>query len=90
VKTSNLATKDIYLNRKFSYLIMRQKIETKTMSLRLCELINNSTEQRYFQKANMYSASQEITSLLGKPEVHYSIHKSPLPILNRVNPVHTY
>jgi hypothetical protein len=48
-------------------------------------------EQRPSCEANSFSASQEIAHILWNPEVHYRIHKSPLPvpILGQLNPVHS-
>jgi hypothetical protein len=43
------------------------------------------------EKLNVCSASQEITSLLWNPMVHYCVHKSlpPMPIPSQMNPIHT-
>ena len=37
------------------------------------------------------SASQEISSILRNPKVHYHIQKRmpPLPVLDQINPAHT-
>ena len=47
-------------------------------------------EQSPSWKANRFSASQEIPRTLGKPEVHYHIHKWPpsVSILSQINPLH--
>jgi hypothetical protein len=46
-------------------------------------------EQSPSWKANQYSASPEITSILCNPKVHYRIHNIPPtdPILSQINPV---
>jgi hypothetical protein len=47
-------------------------------------------EQTPSWEATSFSASQQIPRILWNPEVHYSIHKSPLPvpIVSHLNPVH--
>jgi hypothetical protein len=43
-----------------------------------------------FVEANRFSASQEIPRILWTPNVHYRIHKGPLPVptLKHIDPVH--
>jgi hypothetical protein len=50
----------------------------------------NSIEQRPFWGADSYSSSQEISSFLLNPKVHYHINKSQFldPMLSQMIPVH--
>ena len=43
-----------------------------------------------FGEANSFSLSQEVHRTLGKPKLHYRIHKTPPPVpsLRKINPVH--
>ena len=54
-------------------------------------LLTHSMQQSPSWEANWLSASQEISSILRNPKVHYRIHKCPLPvpILSQLDPVHT-
>ena len=54
-------------------------------------LPTHSMEQIPSGEANRFAASQEIPRILWNPKVQYRMHKypSPVPILNRLDPIHT-
>jgi len=54
-------------------------------------LLTYLMDQRPSWEDNRFSASQEIPHILWNPEVHYHIHRCPLPvpILSQLDPVHT-
>ena len=60
------------------------------VSKRMYYLLNNYMEHSPSWKANQFSASQEITSILWNQDVHYRIQKcpTPVPILRQLDPVH--
>jgi hypothetical protein len=45
-------------------------------------------EQSPSWEANRSSASQEFSRILWNPKAQYHTYKSPVPILNQLNPVH--
>jgi hypothetical protein len=56
-------------------------------SLRI--LLTKSNEQNPSWDVNSRSAYEEISYLLWNPMVHYSFHKSPVPIMSQIYPAHT-
>jgi hypothetical protein len=57
----------------------------------LTYLLTYSMEQSPSWEANLFAASQEISSVLWNPKVYYRIHKCPTPvsIMSQLNPIHT-
>jgi hypothetical protein len=69
---------------------IKSKVYKRTVDTR-DKLLTYSMEQSPSWEANRFAASQEIRRILWNPNVHYRIHKCPLPvpILSQLDPVHT-
>jgi len=73
----------------YSYKAMEGCLHVSYRNPHSC-LLTYPLEHSLSWEVNWFSASQEISSVVRNPKVHYRINKSPplVPILSQINPVH--